>query len=62
MNRAERRATQRLRRTCKHKNTVVKHMMTKPAVENGEPAGTVSIGYRVCLDCGAENKTPVRMS
>lgn len=58
MSRAERRARAR----CKHRNTVVKHMMTKPATQNGEPAGMVSIGYRVCLDCGAENKTPVRMS
>lgn len=37
-------------------------MMTKPATKNGEDVGMVSIGYRVCLDCGAENKTPAVMS
>lgn len=58
MNRAARRAAKR----CKHINTKIVHLTTKPAVENGEPAGTVSIGYRVCTDCGAENKTPVRMN
>lgn len=58
MNRAERRAKAR----CKHRQTAVKHMMTKPATRDGQPAGTVEIGYRVCLDCGAENKTPIRMS
>ena len=58
MNRAARRAKAR----CKHQNTVVKHMMTKPATRDGKPVGTVEIGYRACLDCGAENKTPIRMS
>ncbi|ATN89593.1 hypothetical protein SEA_BONUM_73 [Gordonia phage Bonum] len=58
MNRAERRALKR----CKHPRTTVKDWITRPATQNGEPAGVVRLGQRVCLDCGATNPTPVRMS
>ncbi|WAA19700.1 hypothetical protein SEA_DALILPOP_73 [Gordonia phage Dalilpop] len=58
MNRAERRASRR----CKHPRTQVKYLRTNPATVNGEPAGVVHLGVKVCLDCGRENPTPVRMT
>lgn len=37
-------------------------MMTKPLLDHGERAGYIELGYTLCLDCGAENKTPVVMN
>ncbi|AYB69221.1 hypothetical protein SEA_EMIANNA_68 [Gordonia phage Emianna] len=58
MNRAERRAAKR----CKHTRTRLKDWVTRPATDNGQPAGVVRLGQRECLDCGRTNPTPVRMN
>ena len=57
MNRAERRANERLKRRCKHKHTAIKDVEAR-RTRDGEP---VQIGYRYCLDCGDVNKYPVRV-
>lgn len=57
MNRAERRAAERLARRCKHKHTAIKDVEAR-RTRDGEP---VQIGYRYCLDCGDVNKYPVRV-
>ena len=57
MNRAERRAAERLARRCKHKHTAIKDIEAR-RTRDGE---AVQIGYRYCLDCGDVNKYPVRV-
>lgn len=57
MNRADRRAAERLARRCKHKHTAIKEVEMRKT-QAGEP---VQIGYRYCLDCGDMNKYPVRV-
>lgn len=57
MNRAERRAAERLARRCKHQRTAIKDIESRKT-QDGMP---VQIGYRYCLDCGDMNKYPVRV-
>lgn len=57
MNRAERRAAERLARRCKHKHTAIKDIEMRQTRDGDH----VQIGYRYCLDCGDMNKYPVRV-